>query len=120
MSDKEMETFHNENAVFRIAMWANIISWVALVLAILQFANGVIELYPQWEQFVMSVPEFYKQILVLSNYLFAGPVTSGLFAFLALRGVSQGLYLLMDMYMGDDDFEDFDEYEDDDEVEETE
>lgn len=115
MSDNETTTFHNEDAVFRIAMWANIISWVALVLAILQFLNGVIELYPQWEQFVMSVPEFYKQILVLSNYLFAGPVTSGLFAFLALRGVSQGLYLLMDMYMDDEDFEDFEDFDEDEE-----
>lgn len=118
MSDNETTTFHNEDAVFRIAMWANIISWAALVLAILQFVNGVVELYPQWEQFAMSVPEFYKKILVLSNYLFAGPVTGGLFAFLTLRGVSQGLYMLMDMYMDDDDFEDFDD--DDEEDEETE
>ena len=104
MSENETTTFHNEDAVFRIAMWANIISWVALVLAILQFLNGVVDLYPQWAQFTMSVPEWYKQILVLSNYLLAGPVTSGIFAFLALRGVSQGLYLLMDMYMDDEEF----------------
>lgn len=118
MSDKEMTTFHNEDAVFRIAMWANIISWAALVIALLQFINGVVELYPQWEQFVMSVPEFYKQILVLTNYLFAAPVTGGLFAFLALRGVSQGLYILMDMYMDEEEYEDF--YEDEDDEEENE
>lgn len=108
MSDNET-TFHNEDAVFRIAMWANIISWVALVVAVLQFANGIVDLYPQWDQFLMSVPEFYKRALILTNYLVAGPVTGGLFAFLALRGVSQGLYLLMDMYMDDEDFEDFED-----------
>ena len=116
MSDKEMTTFHNEDAVFRIAMWANIISWVSLAVAVLQVVNGVVDLYPQWEQFLMSVPEWYKRALILLNYLVAGPVTTGLFAFIALRGVSQGLYLLMDMYMDDEDFE---EFEDDDE-EETE
>ncbi len=116
MSENETTTFHNEDAVFRIAMWANIISWVALVLAILQFINGIVDLYPQWEQFAMSVPEWYKQVLILSNYLVAGPVTGGVFAFLALRGLSQGLYLLMDMYMDDEEFDEF--YEDDDDDEE--
>ena len=65
----------------------------------------------------MSVPEFYKRVLILVNYLIAGPITA-LFAFLALRGVSQGLYLLMDMYMDDEEFEDF--IEDEDDEEETE
>lgn len=108
MSDNET-TFHNEDAVFRIAMWANIISWVALAVALLQFVNGIVDLYPQWDQFLLSVPEGYKRGLILVNYLVAGPVTGGLFAFLTLRGVSQGLYLLMDMFMDDEDFEDFDD-----------
>lgn len=112
MSENETTTFHNEDAVFRIAMWANIISWVALVLALLQVVGNVLDLYPQWEQFLLSVPEWYKRGLVLTNYLITQPVTGGVFVFLALRGVSQGLYLLMDMYMEDEDFED-----DDDEVE---
>lgn len=114
MSDKEMTTFHNEDAVFRIAMWANIISWVALVLALLQVAGNVIDLYPQWDQFLMSVPEWYKRVLILTNYLVTQPVTGGVFAFLALRGISQGLYILMDMYMDDEEFEDFEDEEDND------
>jgi hypothetical protein len=116
MSDNET-TFHNEDAVFRIAMWANIISWVALAVALLQVVNGIVDLYPQWDQFLMSVPEFYKRALILINYIVAGPVTGGLFAFLTLRGVSQGLYLLMDFYMDEDDFEDFDDEEDEEDEE---
>ena len=113
MSKNEKTTFHNEDAVFRIAMWSNIISWVALVLAVFQLANGIVELYPQWEQFLMSVPEFYKRVLILAQFLVAEPILGGVFVFLVLQGVSQGLYLLMDFYMDDED----DDYDDDDEDE---
>jgi hypothetical protein len=108
MSDKET-TFHNEDAIFRIAMWANIVSWAALVFALLQFGNVAYSLYSQWSQFVMAYPEIFPRIAVLGNALFLEPLTGGIFAFLALRGVSQGLYLLMDMYMDDEDFEDDEE-----------
>jgi len=111
--DKESNTFHNEDAVFRIAMWANIVSWLALALALLQVVSGVVDLYPQWEQFLMSVPELHKKILILTQYLVAEPVLGGVFAFLMLRGLSQGLYLMMDIYMDDEEEE---EYEDEDEV----
>lgn len=112
MSDKET-TFHNEDAVFRIAMWANIVSWIALVFALLQFGNVAYSLYSQWDQFMMAYPEIFPRIAVLGNALFLEPLTGGIFAFLALRGISQGLYALMDMYMDDEDFED----DDDDEAE---
>ncbi len=110
----EETTFHNENAIFRIAMWANIVSWAALAFALLQFGNVAYSLYSQWAQFVMAYPEIFPRIAVLGNALFLEPLAGGVFAFLALRGVSQGLYLLMDMYMDEDfDFEDEDEGDDD-------
>ena len=108
MSDNET-TFHNEDAIFRIAMWANIVSWAALVFAVLQFGNVAYSLYSQWSQFVMAYPEIFPRIAVLGNALFLEPLAGGVFAFLALRGISQGLYLLMDMYMGDEDFEEMEE-----------
>ncbi len=108
MSDNET-TFHNEDAIFRIAMWANIVSWAALVFALLQFGNVAYSLYSQWSQFVMAYPEIFPRIAVLGNALFLEPLAGGVFAFLALRGISQGLYLLMDMYMGDEDFEEMEE-----------
>ena len=115
MSENETTTFHNEDAVFRIAMWANIVSWAALALALLQFGNVAYSLSTQWAQFVMAYPEIFPRIAVLGNALFLEPLTGGVFAFLALRGISQGLYLLMDFYMDDEDFDDF---EDDDEEDE--
>ena len=111
MSDKESTTFHNEDAVFRLAMWSNIVSWLALVLAILQFASGIYELYPQWEQFIMSVPKVIDRVFILVRILFNEPILSGIFAFLVLRGLSQGLYLLMDLYMGEDEEDDDDDDE---------
>lgn len=118
MSDNEMATFHNENAVFRIAMWANIVSWASLAFALLQFANVAYSLISQWSQFVMAYPEIFPRIALLGNALFLEPLTGGVFAFLALRGISQGLYILMDMYMDEEEFEEF--YEDEDEDEEVE
>ena len=94
MSDNET-TFHNEDAVFRIAMWANIISWVALAVALLQFVNGIVDLYPQWDQFLLSVPEGYKRGLILVNYLVAGPVTGGLFALRNRLWLSSGSIMRM-------------------------
>lgn len=110
MSENEKTTFHNEDAVFRIAMWSNIISWVALVLALLLLISGVSELYAQWEAFLMSVPETFQRVLILSRVIFTESILSGVFAFLVLQGVSQGLYLAMDFYMDAED----DDYEDDD------
>ncbi|MBT3337359.1 MAG: hypothetical protein HN855_08675 [Anaerolineae bacterium] len=112
MSEKETTTFHNEDAIFRIAMWANIVSWAALVFALLQFGNVAYSLYSQWDQFVMAYPEIFPRIAVLGNALFLEPLVGGVFAFLALRGVSQGLYLLMDLYMDVEEYDDFDEDED--------
>ncbi len=115
MSEKEMTTFHNEDVVFRIAMWANIVGWAALAFALLQFANVAYSLFSQWSQFVMAYPEIFPRIALLGNALFLEPLVGGVFAFLALRGISQGLYILMDMYMDDEEFEDFDEEEVDEE-----
>ena len=117
MSDKESTTFHNEDAVFRIAMWANIVSWAALFFALLQFGNVAYSVYSQWDQFVMAYPEIFPRISVLGNALFLEPLAGGVFAFLALRGISQGLYILMDMYMDDEEFEEF--FEDEDEEEDN-
>ncbi len=110
MLDKKSTTFHNEDAVFRIAMWSNIISWLALVLAFFLLVSGISELYTQWDAFLMSVPEAYQRVLIISRVVFAETILSGVFAFLVLQGVSQGLYLAMDFYLEDeDDDEDEDE-----------
>lgn len=116
MSDNEVTTFHNENAIFRIAMWANIVAWAALVLALLVFTNTMYSIIANWAMVSQSLPAgFYEKIAAFAG-VFLDPLVGGVFVFLVLRGLSQGLYLLMDFYLdGDEEF--FYEDDEDDEVE---
>ena len=103
MSEKETATFHNEDAVFRIAMWANIVAWLALVLSLLMFASTMYSIISQWAMVSQSLPPgFFEKIAAFAG-VFSEPVLGGVFAFLVLRGLSQGLYLAMDFYMDEED-----------------
>ncbi len=114
--DKESTTFHNENAVFRIAMWSNIVAWLALVLSLLMFVNTMYSITSQWAMLSQSLPpEILGKIAAFAG-VFSEPILGGVFVFLVLRGLSQCLYLAMDFYMDNEDVEDEDEVE----VEETE
>ncbi len=111
MSNKET-TFHNEDAVFRIAMWSNIVSWIALVLSLLMFGNTIYSISSQWAMVSQSLPpEVFGKIAAFAG-VFSEPILGGVFVFMVLQGVSQGLYLLMDFYMDDED--DYEDDEDDD------
>ena len=105
MSENETATFHNEDAVFRIAMWANIVAWLALVLSLLMFASTMYSIISQWAMVSQSLPpSFFEKVAAFAG-VFSEPVLGGVFAFLVLRGLSQGLYLAMDFYM-DEEMED--------------
>ncbi len=112
MSKKDSATFHNEDAVFRIAMWSNIVSWAALAFTVLELANVINSLSTQWDPFTMDYPEAFQRISILGNLLFAEPIKGGIFIFLALQGLSQLLYLAMDFYLEDDDYDEDDGFED--------
>ena len=120
MSDNEMTTFHNEDVVFRIAMWANIVGWSSLVLAVVNFLNIAVKIVKDASQIFApaGMPDaFFTNVNLVTAQLLA-PLTGGVFVFLALRAISQGLYILMDMYMDEEEFEEY--YEDDVEVEDEE
>ncbi|MBT3322948.1 MAG: hypothetical protein HN392_11765 [Anaerolineae bacterium] len=104
--EKENTTFHSEDAVFRIAMWANIVSWMALVLSLLMFGNTIYSITSNWAMVSQSLPpEFFGKIAAFAG-VFSEPLLGGVFVFLVLRGLSQALYLMMDFYMDDEDFDD--------------
>ena len=111
MSKQDGATFHNEDTVFRLAMWSNIVSWVALAFTVLELANVINSLTSQWDQFMMAYPEAFQRISILGNLLFAEPIKGGIFIFLALQGLSQLLYLAMDFYLDEDDDDEGDEVE---------
>ncbi len=56
MSEKESTTFHNEDVVFRIAMWSNIVSWIALALSLLTFSSTMYSIISNWAMVSQSLP----------------------------------------------------------------
>ncbi len=106
MSENEKVTFHNEDAIFRIAMWSNIVSWLALALSLLTFGSTMYSIISNWAMVSQSLPPALLEKIAAFAGVFSEPVLGGVFVFLVLRGLSQGLYLLMDFYMDEEDDDD--------------
>ena len=85
--------FSNENTIFRIVSIAKIVSWIILVFYLISFAGDVsaaIQGQMQWPTQLSQWP------ITIANLFFAPAV--GLFYFLVLQGVAQGLNLGLDIY----------------------
>ncbi len=106
MSEKESTTFHNEDVVFRIAMWSNIVSWIALALSLLTFSSTMYSIISNWAVVSQSLPPGALEKIAAFAGVFSDPILGGVFVFFVLRGLSQGLYLMMDFYMDEEDDDD--------------
>jgi hypothetical protein len=96
--EKEALTFHNENAISRISLWANIVAFTILVFALITFAHQVYQLISNWSQIAPGLPaNFFERIAVFVTNVFMDPMV-GVFYFLVLRGISQLLNLGLDLY----------------------
>jgi uncharacterized membrane protein YkgB len=96
--ETEGMTFHNENAISRISLWANIIGITILVFSLLGFANTAYSIISNWSQVVLSLPSsIFERIAVFASQVFLDPL-KGVFYFLVLRGISQLLNLGLDLY----------------------
>jgi len=85
--------FANENNIFRIVSIAKIVSWIILVFYLISFAGDVsaaIQGQVQWPTQLSQWP------ITIANLFFAPAL--GLFYFLVLQGVAQGLNLGLDVY----------------------
>jgi len=85
--------FANENTIFRIVSIAKIVSWIILIFYLISFAGDVsaaIQGQVQWPTQLSQWP------ITIANLFFAPAV--GLFYFLVLQGVAQGLNLGLDIY----------------------
>jgi hypothetical protein len=85
--------FANENNIFRIVSIAKIVAWIILVFYLISFAGDVraaIQGQMQWPTQLSQWP------ITIANLFFAPAV--GLFYFLVLQGVAQGLNLGLDIY----------------------
>ena len=85
--------FANEDGIFRIVSIAKIVSWIVLVFYLISFAGNIAELIQgrtTWPTQLSQWP------LAIANLFFAPAI--GLFYFLVLQGVAQGLNLGLDIY----------------------
>ena len=85
--------FANEDNIFRIVSIAKIISWIILIFYLISFAgdvNNIIQGQMTWPTQISQWP------IAIANLFFAPAV--GLFYFLVLQAVAQGLNLGLDIY----------------------
>ena len=85
--------FANDNSIFRIVSVAKIISWTILAFYLISFAGNVSEMI----QGQTTWPTQLSQWPIAIANLFFAPVV-GLFYFLVLQGVAQGLNLGLDIF----------------------
>ena len=85
--------FANEDNIFRIVSIAKIIAWILLIFYLISFAgdvNNIIQGQMNWPTQLSQWP------IAIANLFFAPAV--GLFYFLVLQAVAQGLSLGLDIY----------------------
>lgn len=98
--ENETMTFHNESAISRISLWANIIGFTILIFSLLGFAYDFYNITQNWEQVVAGLPtNLVERIAIFASKVFLDPFI-GVFYFLVLRGISQLLNLGLDLFYG--------------------
>ena len=103
--ENEVLMFHDENAVSRITLWANIIAYSILVLSLVGFINQAYTIISNWSQVVLSLPSgLFERISIFATQVFMDPLV-GVFYFLVLRGISQLLNLGLDIFYKDSEAE---------------
>jgi hypothetical protein len=95
--ENEVLMFHDEKAVARITLWANIIAYTILVFSLTGFINQAYSIITNWSQVVLSLPAgLLERISIFATQVFMDPLI-GVFYFLVLRGVSQLLNIGLDL-----------------------
>ena len=83
------DTYHNPDFLFKIPTWANTLAWLILAVYVVQFA---IRLVAQIQSgFRFDLQNVFNLVSTVSILLVAG------FYFIALRVISEFIYLLKDI-----------------------
>jgi hypothetical protein len=85
--------FASETAIFRIVSIAKIVSWIILVVYLILFIDSVKPMF----QGQMQWPAAAADWITLAANVFYAPAI-GLFYFLVMQGVAQGLNLGLDIF----------------------
>ena len=97
-NEYELVTFHNEGAISRISLWANIIGYTILVFSLIAFAYQAYQLISNWNQIALGLPaNLFERVAIFVSNVFLEPLR-GVFYFLVLRGISQLLNIGLDLY----------------------
>lgn len=95
MEKQENQSLHSQNAVFRIALGANILSWLILAFYVLNFTGDIQSVIQNWP--LQMPPDPLQQAIAWSSLL-SKPLF-GAFYFFILQGIAQLLYVGLDIYL---------------------
>ena len=85
------EPLYNEKKLTMLSTWASVISWITLVFYVLVFGRNLYYFYQSVQTgFEMSI----LNLMSILDLLY--PLLIGLFYFILLQAVSEGIYLLLD------------------------
>lgn len=85
------EPLYNEKKLTTLSTWAMVISWITLVFYVLVFGRNLYYFYQSVQNgFEMTV----LNLMSILDLLY--PLLIGLFYFILLQAVSEGIYLLLD------------------------
>ena len=85
--------FASETAIFRIVSIAKIVSWIILVVYLVLFIDSIKPMFQGQMQWPAAPADW---ITLLANVFYAPAI--GLFYFLVMQGVAQGLNLGLDIF----------------------
>ena len=95
-SEDEILLFSNEKTIYRVAIASKIASWISLFIYLVSFINILVSIFSDVKDGLFQMPEQFMDILsMFANIL--NPLALGLFFFLTLQGIANGLYLLLDI-----------------------
>jgi hypothetical protein len=93
------DTYHEPEALTRLAGWANTLAWVALAFAVVITGARLFYDFQQISQ--VDASAWSSQSLFSASMSVISSVFSlviGFFYFIVLRAISEGIYILMDIF----------------------
>ena len=85
--------FASETAIFRVVTIAKIVSWIILVVYLILFVDSIKPMFQGQMQWPAAPADW---LTLLANVFYAPAI--GLFYFLVMQGVAQGLNLGLDIF----------------------
>ena len=87
------DIYHSPKVLFRLAVWSNILAWVVVIIEIVLFG---IKIY--FNFFVNAQPGTPALYTAANLVSYLSPLLAGVAWFVVLKAISEGIYLLVDIY----------------------